>query len=365
MSNRANTYALNPLLVLLVCLAGCAGNANPSPVVPTGMSSLRERGATSTATYTLTDLGTLPGCNGSEVGFARFSGRGEISSTGLAVGSSDCGATVATRFNKGQTKNLNTIGANVSFAASINDSGQITGTETMTSNGTPHAFLYNNGKMRPLDDSLFQGGTEAIQINKSGKIVGAGFITDTSLHAFLYRRGKMVDLHPFNAFQSTAASINDSGEIIGSAATSSRMIDTWLYAKGKFTVISQTNSGVFIANNGEIVGVNSANHAALYSNGTWTDLGTLPGGSTSIAEGINANGQVVGIACCVGHSRTHESVGVIFANGGAVDLNTLVSPNNGFTIRNAIAINNAGQIVGNAITTDSFKIGHAVLLTPQ
>jgi probable HAF family extracellular repeat protein len=35
-------------------------------------------------------------------------------------------------------------------------------------------------------------------------------------------------------------------------------------------------------------------HAFLYANGTMTDLGTLPGGANSAAEGINLSGQVVG-----------------------------------------------------------------------
>ena len=46
---------------------------------------------------------------------------------------------------------------------------------------------------------------------------------------------------------------------------------------------------------GVVVG-NSGNQACLYSNGTMTDLGTLPGGSASSAIGINASGQVAGNA---------------------------------------------------------------------
>ena len=37
-------------------------------------------------------------------------------------------------------------------------------------------------------------------------------------------------------------------------------------------------------------------HAFLYSNGTMTDLGTLPAARYSVAYGINASGQVVGYA---------------------------------------------------------------------
>ena len=48
---------------------------------------------------------------------------------------------------------------------------------------------------------------------------------------------------------------------------------------------------------GQVVGygVGSGTGQALsYSNGTVTDLGTLPGGTWSNAGGVNASGQVVG-----------------------------------------------------------------------
>ncbi len=48
---------------------------------------------------------------------------------------------------------------------------------------------------------------------------------------------------------------------------------------------------------------------------------------------------------------------------GEVDLNTLVPSNSGFTISDAAAINDSGQIVGVATNTSGYE--HAVLLTPQ
>jgi probable HAF family extracellular repeat protein len=88
-----------------------------------------------------------------------------------------------------------------------------------------------------------------------------------------------------------------------------------------------------------------------------TDLGTLPGGSSSIAHGINDSGQVVGWADTSG-GNWHA---FLYSNGAMADLNALV-PASGWTLENANAINDSGQIVGYGInpsgSTDAF------LLTP-
>jgi probable HAF family extracellular repeat protein len=44
---------------------------------------------------------------------------------------------------------------------------------------------------------------------------------------------------------------------------------------------------------------------AAYSGGTWTDLGTLPGGISSVATGINDSGQIVGSKIAVFSGDSH------------------------------------------------------------
>jgi probable HAF family extracellular repeat protein len=58
-----------------------------------------------------------------------------------------------------------------------------------------------------------------------------------------------------------------------------------------------------------------------------------------------------------------KHVGLIFSNGAPGDRNTLIPSNSGFTITDAAAINDSGQIVGNAANPSGRE--HAVLLTPQ
>ena len=74
---------------------------------------------------------------------------------------------------------------------------------------------------------------------------------------------------------------------------------------------------------------------------TIKDLGTLPGGTTSRANGINDRGQVVGSSGTAGFTHAF-----LFENGMMVDLGTLPGDDQS----NAVGINNHGQIVGDSET---------------
>jgi probable HAF family extracellular repeat protein len=385
MFDRAPKYILGSLLLALICLAGCAGNGNPSQMMPGSTlpgSTIpkRHRPAASTTSYSLTDLcpqsGKAP-CGVGKGAFAELVFGGAINDLGQAAGQStdSLEEPTASLFSNGKIANLNTLGAMSSVALAINASGEVAGIETPPNAPTNfgHAFLYSHGKMTNIENaSLFPNGSQAYGINKSGQVVGIGNISGSTFHAFLYSSGKMVDLNPFNSFQSIAKSINDSGEIIGQACcingTSTNAL-TWLYSNGTFTNLSSTNTGVFINDDGQIVGQNSAGHAALYNNGVWTDLGAFQGHGTT-ALGINANGQIVGYAFnrpknkkCGSCAPPDDDVGLLFTSSGPVDLNTLIPANSGFTITEAVAINDAGQIVADAKTGSN--VPHAVLLTPN
>lgn len=84
-----------------------------------------------------------------------------------------------------------------------------------------------------------------------------------------------------------------------------------------------------------------------------TDLGTLPGGTTSSASTLNEQGQVIGVATVGGGARH----GFVWQNGTMTDLGALP----GGRSSGVSALNEHDQIVG--WSTNKTGQRHAVLWT--
>jgi probable HAF family extracellular repeat protein len=322
--------------------------------------------------YRITDLGTLPGDLRSVAT--------SVNDLGQAVGSSSnpTGA-IAALFSGGTATSLNTLDADVSVATAINGSSQVVGYNIFYNTATTvfRAFLYSDGSMIDIHSpSLFPSGTIAYGINSSQEVVGEGLLTDSAFHPFLRSGGQTIDLGTLGGIQASAYAINDSGEIAGSSVNAKGDQHAFLYSNGKMADLG-VPSGAFasgakaINRSGQIAGEIYLNtgpsHAALYSNGAWTDLGAVPGAVSTQATAINAAGQVVGIAVFPVRSyhpfRPGKHVGFIVSGGSLIDLNTLVSSNSGFTITDAVGINDSGQILCDATNASGYE--HAILLTPK
>jgi probable HAF family extracellular repeat protein len=117
-----------------------------------------------------------------------------------------------------------------------------------------------------------------------------------------------------SSFRATFTGLNDAGQLVGSTLSNA----------------------------------NTNGHAVLYSGGTLTDLGTLPGTVLSFGFGINASGQVVG-AALPGYSAINAR-SFLYSAGTMTEL---TGPNV-YTI-SALAINASGQIAGNVGTTGGFQ----------
>ena len=83
--------------------------------------------------------------------------------------------------------------------------------------------------------------------------------------------------------------------------------------------------------------------------------------------GINLSGRVVGTAIFP-QTQYHppkpgKHVPFLSSTDGLINLNTLIPTGTGFTLTDAVAINDSGQILCDA--TNSNGSEHAVLLTPK
>jgi probable HAF family extracellular repeat protein len=105
---------------------------------------------------------------------------------------------------------------------------------------------------------------------------------------------------------------------------------------GAFVSPSAVNASGQVA--GSLNG-NGPSHAFLYSDGTLTDLGTLPGYAASTGFGLNDSGIVVGEL--QGPSMTHA---MAYSRGTMTDRGT--AP--GFTDGYAVGINDSNQAIGTA-----------------
>ncbi|MBG1266331.1 DUF3466 family protein [Nostoc sp. WHI] len=249
----------------------------------------------------ITDLGTLPG--------GTVSRAGDINNSGQVIGNSD--------------------------VMVLHDfSGNGYGSEGIGDLSENHAFLYSDGNMTDLGTLLtrnnlsFAGSSYAADINDSGQVVGLSNTDDGPYHAFLYSNGKMTDLGTLSeggGNYSEAIDINNSGQVIGNSEF----------------LIPYHFSGDGYGSEGD--GYTSVKHAFLYSDGKMTDLGTLlsennsslPGYSSAIS--INDSGQVIG------YSNNHF---FLYSNGKMTDLESLIPKESGWSLQQLRVINNKGQILG-------------------
>jgi probable HAF family extracellular repeat protein len=217
---------------------------------------------------------------------------------------------------------LGTLEGGQSYALVVNASGQVAGV-ALTPSGYQRAFLYDGSTMLDLG-TLGGNHSYAMAINASGQVAGWAQTPSGETHAFLYDGTTMRDLGTLGGGWSIAVAINASGQVVGYAFPPS-----------------------------------GGYHAFLYDGATMRDLGTLDG-NHSTAMAINASGQVVG-----GSDTSSGGPHAFLYDGPTMrDLNNLLdAAGDGWTVSEARAINDAGQIAATAYNPDAGS--HAVLLTPR
>ena len=187
-----------------------------------GVSSMKGDSSTHAFLYSggsLTDLGTLGGDSSSSAG---INDAGQV--TGQSVTKE--GQTHAFLATAGKMVDLGTLGGTASFGYGINNQGTVVGQSYTTSDAAAHAFISANGMMTDLGSLTGFKGSVARSINSDGVIVGNAYgKVDPSTkafvqHAFSYQNGVMKDLNDALPAGSgwvltEASSINDLGQIAG------------------------------------------------------------------------------------------------------------------------------------------------------
>jgi probable HAF family extracellular repeat protein len=170
------------------------------------------------------------------------------------------------------------------------------------------------------------GGTNshANAVNVAGQVTGWAETANGERHAYLYENGAMQDLGTPGG-QSVGNALNEAGTVVGDM---------------RLDPASPATRG-FVWNDGQI-----------------DYIGTL-GGASSTALDINNRGWVVGSSALADGGRH----GYLYIDGELIDLNTLLAPGSGWTVYDALSINDQGDIVVYGTTGENF--GYAVLTVPE
>ncbi len=314
-------------------------------------------------TYTLTDLGVI---SGTDTGPRGIANGGAITVSQLVSGFPR-GFLV----NSGSSVPIGTLGGSStqSTAVAVNGTSsavQIAGFST-TSGGETHAFLWTQGGTGgvsgnpQMKDLGKLGGTrsEAYAINTTGRVAGYSEVASGYEHAFLYNGTTMVDVgamldSTLGLPWSYAYGVNATSRVVGVAFNDTYTVAVAFLYNGT-SVRSLGNLGFAWS---EAFAINDANQVVGYStlsdgseeafiwNGTsMASLGSLGGSSYALAT--NNSGAVVGGSYTDNADTIYRAF--VTVSGSMRNLNTMLdSSGAGWTLTEAIDINDSGQIIGKA-----------------
>ena len=200
---------------------------------------------------------------------------------------------------------------------------------------------------------------EIYGINNARTFVGSYTGSDTLLHAFSSTGGVTTDLGtiPGGGYFNTARAINNAGTIVGNAYGADSVPHAFSYSNGTMTDLGVLPGGhagsiaFAVSASGIVAGWSSTaasygGHAFAYASGTMTDLGTLGDPSvTSYATGVNDSGTVVGWSQTATSTEKHA---FIYSGGTMTGLGNLGGPTDMSDSSDAVGINDAGTIGGDA-----------------
>lgn len=317
--------------------------------------------------YYVKDLGILSG--GTYLEPKAINDNGQV--VGVADTNSGTLAAVLWQSNALSQLSLWSTGAS-GEALAINNAGRIAGWSGTTSDYS-HATYWQGASKVDLN-SL--GGTmsRAIGINTDGKIVGFGYTSAYALHAFYYNGSTTTDLHSLVSgagyYMSFASDINNNGLILAGGRQTPEIAASFVINTSNNSVTylpggtNQQTNGLALNDSGVVVGnlvsAGGDDRGFVWTGGaSLTEIPTL-GGSSSKAMAINNAGQVVGFADTIS-----SRVAMVWQDGVIKDLNTLIKSGTGWQLSSAAGINEVGQIVGSGLLNiGGIDYQRGFLLTP-
>jgi probable HAF family extracellular repeat protein len=206
----------------------------------------------------------------------------------------------------GALHNLGTLGGRTSHANAVNDSGQVVGASSpSTTADVEHAFVWQHNLMRDIGTPGGAGSTsDAIDINNRGQIAGNWAEAGGPTRAFLYEDGAMQDLDTLGGERATVSALSQAGHVLGVSTGADGLERNFVFYQGAMSALipSAPATDPFI----RARDINSAGDAVgasyIWSGGVRYDLNTLlaPGWSVRDAVAINDNGQIAAVGCLAG-----------------------------------------------------------------
>ena len=259
----------------------------------------------------------------------------------LAIAGVLASPTALARASSPFIQHLGTLGGDQSFALGINDHTAVVG-YSAAANGLQHAFLWRRGRM--IDLGVAPSGISiATAINERGQVVGYSSSPSSTCpcHGFLLRNGVLTDLGGLGGDRTIPRALNDRGDVVGGATTPDGAIHAFLWHDGVLTDLGVgTGEAQGINKQRQVVGGTMLGRAFLWEDGVLTDLGLPPGMAFAGAFRINDRAQVIGTASPAG---IKAAMAFVWEDGAFTDLGSL-----GDRINIPRAINNRGDIVGNS-----------------
>jgi probable HAF family extracellular repeat protein len=309
-----------------------------------------------------------------------------------ALAASAAGPAIASELRYRVTDLGTPAGFLYSVPTGLNNRGEVVGRTWGGNMAGPMGFLSSGGSLGYTPDHAVAWGINdsgtlttsehLSSINNRGDVAGAyefwGSSGGSSTVAYTSGHGALLS-HDIDR-RSRALDLNDHGQVVGIQGGNDSGPDgqggLFLFDDGEVIdlgivgVSNHESRATSINNNGVIAGTQQG-RAFRWEDGQVTPLGTLDGGETR-AEDINDDGWVVGSSRLGrGISYIHPETGVrtytsdirgfLDIGDEMFDLNDLVPPSTEWTIRDAVAINESGQIAAVGVREG---VSRALLLTP-